>query len=344
MNVFPREVDAFSQPLMNLWVNQILAMFKKQALHVRTTPFLLFAALLGSVIGAGLSIAIFGSFQTLYLDTDSPIQISSALFYYYPSDPTHDAVMNQLPPYITRRGFTSRIACINYTLENYEDEIRTQPNFAHIALETVGNTTSYTIASNPDGLRASTKSAYQLLLENAILNAKLNRKTTMSASWKFFQGAADPSESYYGPSHSVYTYFIPALMAFGSIPLLVLFLNAVAVEKQQKTLGLLRRLGLRESALWASLFLLSILVCFFSSLFGSLTIKYGSPSTMEAIHNAELGPLWVIHFFFHICMVGYALVWSSVISRPLFVNLFTALMVFSVFPINVYFMFPSTFA
>jgi hypothetical protein len=326
---------------MKEWINQILALFKKQALHVRTTPFLLFAALLGSVIGAGLSIALYGSFQTMYLDTDSPIQISSALFYYYPSNPSNDAVMNQLPTYVLRKGFSSRLACINYTLDNYEDEIRTQPHFAHVALETEGNLTTYTIISNREGVRPSTISAYQLLLENAILAANSRQATTMLASWKFFQGGGDPSESYYGPAQSFYTTFIPALMAFGSIPLLILFLNTVAAEKQQKTLGLLRRLGLRESALWVSLFLLSLFVCFFSSLFGSLTIKYASPRTMEAILNVDFGPLWVIHYCFHVCMVGYALVWSAVISRPLFVNLFTALMVFSIFPINVYFMFPS---
>jgi hypothetical protein len=319
---------------MILW-NQIIALFKKQTIHFQTTPFLFFSALLGTVLGAVLSIVIFGAFRANILDKDTDLNVSSALFYYYPNTTGNIAMMENLP---TRRGFDTRLAAVKYTLDNYDKEIQNQPNFAHVVLESVGNVTSYSLVFN-FASEAKSRVAMQMLIENAILGTKMVQKQPMSATWSFFKGGDEPP-AYVAAAGSLADTFLPALMAFGCIPLLLLFINIVAAEKQQKTLGLLRRLGLRESAFWSSLFILSFPICFFSSLFGTLTIKYASPVDMYSIRNAEMFPLFLIQFLFSMCMVGYAIVWSSFISRPLFINLFTALMIFTIFPLSVYFISP----
>ncbi|KAJ3082692.1 hypothetical protein HDU99_001854, partial [Rhizoclosmatium hyalinum] len=100
---------------------------------------------------------------------------------------------------------------------------------------------------------------------------------------------------------------------------MILTIDIVAKEKQRRLYGVLRRMGLMESAFWISLFVPMALVAALSAVSASVGtyIQYNS----IALVKVNFDVLVIFNYAFALAMLGFACFISSIVSKPLHVNI-----------------------
>ncbi|TPX73305.1 hypothetical protein CcCBS67573_g05432 [Chytriomyces confervae] len=125
---------------------------------------------------------------------------------------------------------------------------------------------------------------------------------------------------------------IATMGSLSFIPLMSLVIDIVSKEKQRKLLGVLRRMGLMESAYWISVMIPMIFVCVLVALGASVGATLAS--SRAAIFKVTFEVLFIIHFCYALAIAGLGCAIASCISRPLFINLSIGLVTVACIVVN----------
>ncbi|KAJ3197178.1 hypothetical protein HK101_005457 [Irineochytrium annulatum] len=110
------------------------------------------------------------------------------------------------------------------------------------------------------------------------------------------------------------------ILAVSFLPVMVLVLDVVSKEKQKRLLGPLRRMGLRESAFWIAMLPPFLVIAIVVSVAAAGCAKLVGGS-VSAFAHVTFEVLAVVNFCYVLAMLGFGILWSAVVSRPIFVNL-----------------------
>ncbi|ORY44747.1 hypothetical protein BCR33DRAFT_765803 [Rhizoclosmatium globosum] len=175
--------------------------------------------------------------------------------------------------------------------------------------------------------------SFQQAVDGAILSYNKNPTSAgndvYSVSYDFFQPAGTGFDEF--NDVKIQTEYKPAdlqwiqqlvLVTLGPLaflPLMILTIDIVAKEKQRRLYGVLRRMGLMESAFWISLFVPMALVAALSAVSASVGtyIQYNS----IALLKVNFDVLVIFNYAFALAMLGFACFISSIVSKPLHVNI-----------------------
>lgn len=144
-------------------------------------------------------------------------------------------------------------------------------------------------------------------------------------------------------SHHIEHTLLPTLLGCSSIAIFFLIITIISKEKRQKTMGLLRRIGLVESSYALSLLFIASSISFLSAIATVAVLKIFAGESLIIIVSTDFGVLLVLQFIFNLCMSSYAYMIGSIISRPIFVHSFLGLLIFAVVALNAYYTYPQIF-
>ncbi|KAJ3125721.1 hypothetical protein HK100_010631 [Physocladia obscura] len=126
---------------------------------------------------------------------------------------------------------------------------------------------------------------------------------------------------------------VASIGSLSFVPVMVIVIEIISKEKQRRLLGVLRRMGLMESAFWLSIMipmtLISVLVALAASV--GVTLVYDRSS----IFRVTFDVLFIIHFCYAMAMAGFGCLVASVFSRPLFYNLSIGMVALASIAVNV---------
>ncbi|KAJ3204578.1 hypothetical protein HDU82_005752 [Entophlyctis luteolus] len=103
------------------------------------------------------------------------------------------------------------------------------------------------------------------------------------------------------------------------LPVMIIVIDLVVKEKQQGLLGVLRRMGLLESALWVSLMIPMIIVCILVAISASVGVTI--VSSRSSIFRVTFDVLFILNLCFSLAMAGAGCIIASLFSKPLLINL-----------------------
>jgi ABC-type lipoprotein export system ATPase subunit len=315
-------------------VNQIVALSKKHFMNAKTTPCSIITALFGCLV-AGMLVLVAHNATTanIYYSNNFKFEITAPLLILYtPNDAFHSKAMSYLPSTVTAKGFATADLLVENLFKLQEHELKYWEDYYSLYLETINNKTSYTLVQAGTKIKSI---SIQMAIDNALISNQKGSKVTMQAQTLQIDAK--------GPFKARQTEFkiekllFPVIMAWAGIAIFCMIINIIANEKQQKTMGLLRRLGLIESSYTISLIFLSIMISLLSAVISTVCLKVFARSTMTMIYETDYLPLIIIQFSFNFCMAGYAYMIGAVISRQIFVNSSIGIIMVLILALNLYF-------
>ncbi|KAJ3089924.1 hypothetical protein HK102_005148 [Quaeritorhiza haematococci] len=251
-------------------------------------------------------------------------------------------------------------------LKNYQT-LSTSPYFGAIAWTTnpsaLANATTYNIWTLRDTSGSSTtilsdqvdvsggtpllstnNIALQVAIESAVISYARDpganvAPVTVDVRWDFFQGSesglgrSSPFGRSVGTGLDVTGWLLRVLYPLSYLPIFVSAFGTVAKEKQKKLLGPIRRMGLHESAYWVAAFIPYIPVALLAAT-ASAGIMKAVASYYTVYDKTDFFVATILHLSFALAMAGFGLLFSGLVSRPLFINLMIGLVAAAIIVTN----------
>ncbi|KAJ3025883.1 UNVERIFIED_CONTAM: hypothetical protein HDU68_006532, partial [Siphonaria sp. JEL0065] len=235
---------------------------------------------------------------------------------------------------------------------NYR-ELSSRPTWMIVNWTGSDNAPSYAITAptsyDIDVMMSSHVSAVQTAIDGAILSYNKNPVTftpgsdTYKVAYDFFTPGGSDYDQFPDQSQNPRGYImdmswisqllISSIGSVSFVPLMVLVVDIVVKEKQRKLYGVLRRMGLMESALWLSVFGPMILVCLPVAL-GASVGAYISSSVSDSF-KVTFGVLFFVNFCYALAIAGFGCTISAIVTKPLHVNLAVGLVSVACIVVNI---------
>jgi ABC-type transport system involved in multi-copper enzyme maturation permease subunit len=125
-----------------------------------------------------------------------------------------------------------------------------------------------------------------------------------------------------------------SIISIAVLVLTLLGMQLLSYEKQQRIIGILRIMGMKEGNYWNSWFLLFAFLAFLASL---LATGMGKISGLQVWHYCDFSIQFVALFLYIVCMAAIAMLFTSFINRTIILNIVGFLLFFMAIISNVFF-------